>query len=580
MVKEEIPGRVATDSNQPEWLQADRRVCFFGRVGRVVSGVKTALACPVSWRALGWLFAFALVVRLTHVFAMASSPYFTHPVVDAGDYAAIGWSLARGPGYPEMVFWHPPGYPCFLGAIWWLVGDSFLAPRLVQALLGAMNVAFIAWMGGRLFGRAVGLASGVAAALYGMLIYFDAELLTPTLAIFAILATVLSAMLAKQSNRRALWACTGVLGGLSGIIVATSLVVPLIVVAFSRRRALWVLLGMVLALAPVTAHNLMRGHEFVLISSNGGINFWIGNNPKYDAMVSIRPDIEWRRLTGEPVRAGVHGQAASSRYFVGKSLRWAAAEPWAFVRLQAHKLRQLISGDELFRNQAIYPARLDSPMLSMLLWKVPGLAFPFGLLLPLASVGLWVGWRRARLQAAAVLGLSVMILAFFVAARYRMVLVPFLLVFAAQAVRWFVVEASRTQRRVAGGSAVALFLLANLGQGPMDNQMNPDAEYSLAIQLGQEGHMQKAQALFESAVAHRPNYAEAWLNLSVCYDSEGHGPEAKAAFARAFQLDREATVNLLRRFTTEGKPDVAEHLLAHLRELVSASPALFIPAAP
>jgi len=62
--------------------------------------------------------------------------------------------------------------------------------------------------------------------------------------------------------------------------------------------------------------------------------------------------------------------------------------------------------------------------------------------------------------------------------------------------------------------------------------------------------------------------------------AEGRARDAKAAFARAFQLDREATVSLLRRFTTEGKPNVAEHLLSHLRELVSASPALVTPAAP
>jgi hypothetical protein len=542
--------------------------------------LKATLAGPVSWRGLAWLFAFALMVRLAHVLAMASSPYFTNPVVDAGTYDAIGWSIARGDGYPEPVFWHPPGYPSFLGAIWWLVGDSYVAPRLVQAFLGAMNVAFIAWMGGRLFGRSVGIASGVAAAVYGMLIYFDAELLTPTLAIFAILATVISAMLAQQTNRRTLWFGTGVLGGLAGTIVATSLVVPLIAAVFSRRRALWVLLGTTLALVPVTAHNLIRGHEFVLVSSNGGINFWIGNNPKYDQMVNIRPDIEWQRLTKEPARAGHHGQAAFSRYFVEKSLRWATAEPWAFLRLQAHKLRQLISGDEIFRNHAIYPARLDSPILGLLLWKVPGLAFPFGLLMPLASVGLWVGWRRARFQAAVVLGLSIMVLAFFVAARYRMALVPFLLLFAAQAVRWLVVEADRKQRVVAGGCAVVLFLLANVGQGAMDSRMNPDAEYSLAIRLGQRGYIKQARGLFESVVSHRPDYVEAWLNLSVCYDEEGRALDAKAALARAFQLDRDETLRLIRRFTKDGKPEAAERLLSHLRELASTSPAVRTPAAP
>ena len=528
-------------------------------------------ASPLSWRSLTILFFCALAVRLTHVLAMTASPYFTNPVVDAADYASIGWAIARGHGYPEAIFWHPPGYPCFLGAIWWLVGDSFLAPRLVQACLGAMNVVGIAWLGGRLFGRTVGLASGGAAAIYGMLIYFDGELLTPTLAIFAILATVISATLAAQTHRRALWICTGVLGGLSGTIVATSLVVPVVAAAVARKRAPWILLGMALALAPVTAHNLIQGHEFVLVSSNGGINFWIGNNPRYDQMVSIRPDVEWQRLTQEPARAGVHGQAASSRYYVTKSLSWAAANPWAFARLQAHKLRQLISGDEIFRNHAIYPSRLDSPVLRLLLWKIPFLAFPFGLLLPLALVGLWVGWRRARFLAALVLGLSIMVLAFFVAARYRMVLVPFLLIFAVEAVRWFAIEAGRIQRPLAGACAAALFLVANVGQGPMDDRMNPDAEYSLATRLGTRGRVQEARALFESVVAHRPDYVEAWLNLSVCYDKEGLTREATYALARAFQADRVAAMSMIRRFTQEGRPEVAERLLAHLREMTGTA---------
>ena len=71
--------------------------------------MKSALAGPVPWRSLGILFVGALAVRLAHILAMTSSPYFTNPVVDAADYAAIGWSLARGHGYPEAVFWHPPG---------------------------------------------------------------------------------------------------------------------------------------------------------------------------------------------------------------------------------------------------------------------------------------------------------------------------------------------------------------------------------------------------------------------------------------------------------------------------------------
>lgn len=539
-----------------------------GSDGRAVAlnSVVSLPGLPRSWLML--LFGFALVIRLAHVLAMTGSPYFANPVIDAAEYDAIGWSLAQGRGYPERVFWHPPGYPLFLGAVWWLLGGSYLAPRLVQALLGALSVVLVAWIGGRRFGPRVGLAAGLGAAVYGMLIYFDGELLAPTLTIFLVLVTVACALRALDSQRWWWWAAAGVCGGLAGIVTATVLVVPLAIAWVARRKAIAVVLGTALVLAPVTLANCIRGHQLVLVSSNGGVNLWVGNNPNYQSMVEIRPDLEWRRLVDEPRRAGVHGEAAASRYFVGKVWAWAKTDPWAFLRLQAHKLRLLLSGNEIYRNHAIYPARQDSPLLAALLWKVPGLAFPFGVLIPFATLGLWVGMRRAPLLGVITLGLAVMVQVFFVTARYRVVLVPFLLVFAAEGGRWLVRVASRQQRIVAGLAMLALLLLANLGQGPMDHRMNPDAEYSLAVRLGERGHMKEAQALFESVVAARPSYVEAWLNLAVCYDQAGRANDAEAAVRRALLLDKEA-VRILQRFMGQGKPEAAQKLLEHVRAVVA-----------
>lgn len=524
----------------------------------------------LSWRQLALLAAFALTVRLAHVLAMASSPYFAHPVVDAATYETIGRSIAAGHGYPESVFWHPPGYPVFLGLLWALAGPSYLLPRLLQVAMGAANVVLVAWMGARCFGRKVGLASGIVAALYGMLIYFDGELLAPSLSLLGILGAVCLATLARERDRWWPWLLSGVVGGLAGVVVATTLLVPAVIAGFARRRAGWVLLGTALALAPVTARNWFRGHELVLVSSNGGVNFWIGNNPDYDQTVAIRPDLGWQRLVEEPRRLGIAGDESASRYFARKAWAWAAADPWAFLRLQAHKLRLLVAGNELYRNHAIYPARMESPILRALLWKVPGLAFPFGLLLPLGAIGLVVGARRAPLLVVLVLGLAATVLAFFVAARYRMVLVPFLIVFAVEAVRWFANERRRAPRAAAGIAFVVLFLVANLGQGAMDSRMNPDAEYALAMRLGEQGRMDEARALFESAVAARPTYAEAWLNLSVCYDAAGRVQDARAAFARAFTLDRSATLRMLRQFAKDGNQEISRRLLDHLREHVGA----------
>ena len=520
---------------------------------------------PSNLRPLALLFVFALAIRLVHVAAMTASPYFTNPVIDAAEYDRIGWAIAHGQGHPDKVFWHPPGYPYFLGAIWTVAGDSYLAPRLVQALLGAFSAVLVAWIGRRLFGRAVGLGAGIAAALYGLLIYFDGELLAPTLTIACILLSVALGLSAKDAGRRSLWVAAGAAGGIATVTVVPSIVVPLCLAGFAGRRAGWAVLGLAMVVAPATARNVVRGAEFVPISYNGGVNFWLGNNPSYDQMVGIRPDVEWARLVGEPASAGVRGKGAESSYFVRKAMRWAREHPVDFALLQAHKLRLLLSGQEIYRNQAIYPARATSPVLWLLLWKIPGLAFPFGLLMPLAAVGLWVGARRALLLVAVVAGLAATVVAFFVTARYRVVMVPFLLIFAAVGARWFVEEANRTARLVAGSAALLLFFLANLGQGPMDMRMNADAEYNLGLRLGERGHVREAAAFFESAVSSRPGYAAAWLNLCACYDQLGRPDDAQGAMDKALKADAEDTVANMTAFVRTARPEVAARLGKYIR---------------
>ncbi len=87
------------------------------------------------------------------------------------------------------------------------------------------------------------------------------------------------------------------------------------------------------------------------------------------------------------------------------------------------------------------------------------------------------------------------------------------------------------------------------------------------MRLGQRGHIQEAQSLFESAVAGRPRYLEAWLNLAVCYDSTGRPNDAEAAIRRALSLDLDGTAALLGPFLDEGKPEVAARLREHLHSI-------------
>jgi 4-amino-4-deoxy-L-arabinose transferase-like glycosyltransferase len=492
-----------------------------------------------AWPSTILVFAAALALRLGHVLALRGSPYFARPVLDGETYYWAARALADGEGWAERVYWQPPGYPYFLAAILRVAGPGFLAPRLVQALLGALTAALTCAIGTRVFGRAVGIAAGFAVALYGVLIYYDGELLAPSLAICLQMATLYCAVRAPTERGGRGWLAAGLLGGLTAVVNAPALVLLPILAIAARRWAAWLLLGAAIAIAPVTLRNWTGGGELVLISSNAGINLYLGNNPRYDETVGMRPGRDWQALVRAPRLHGVSGAGPASRFFVARVTAYAVSDPAGFLGLQARKVRLLLGGTEIPRNQEIYPARAWSPVLRALLWKVPGLAFPFGLLLPLAVVGLGVAWRRAPVLAASVILLGLTVAAFFVTARYRAPLIPLLGVFAAAGVRWAAVEASGRARTIAGGVAVAAYLLANLGQGPMPRRMNPDAEQGLAHWLEREGRRPDALALYERLAREAPGSFDAWYGVAQLATALGQRAEAERALAVIRSLEPE-----------------------------------------
>ena len=314
-------------------------------------------------------------------------------MLDAETYYWAARALAAGEGWAEPVYWQPPGYPYFLAAILWVAGPGFLVPRLVQAVLGALTAALTCVIGTRVFGRAVGLGAGLTVA-----VVWSADLLRrrATGAVAGDLSPDGDPLLrgaCADGARRARLARHGPAGGLTAVVNASALVLLPILALAARRRVGWVLLGAAVAVAPVTLRNWTESGELVLISSNFGINLYLGNNARYDAMVGMRPGRDWQALVRAPRLHGVAGAAPASRFFVERVRAYARERSRGVPRRSRRGSSGCSSdGTEIPRNQELYPARAWSPVLRVLLWKVSGLAFPFGLLLPLAAVGL--GWPR------------------------------------------------------------------------------------------------------------------------------------------------------------------------------------------
>ena len=474
------------------------------------------------------VFALALSARLYYLHEIRASPLFTAPVVDARTYTEEARYLSdvSFAGRPAP-FWQPPLYPVLLGGLFALAGEDLYLPRLIQAVIGALVCVLICLLGHRVFGAGVGVGAGFAAALYGPLIYFGGELL-PTL--LACCLNLLVLLLAIGEGGWARWLAAGVLLGLSALAVANVLLFAPVLLGYlywrqrQFRPPAFLLLGCALVIAPVAYRNWAVGGDLVLISHNAGINFYIGNNADYEQTTRIRPGRDWVELVEMPERrAGIEQPSAKSRYFFAQSWQYMTSEPLDFLRLLAYKGYLFLRGDEIPRNRDLYFARNDSSLLSALLWK-KGLAFPFGLIAPLALLGLFAFLRSSkppegRLLALFVACYALSVVLFFVTGRYRLPAIPVLLLFAACGVRVLWHRPWPALAAVAG-----LLVFCNVATGAMDREGNAHEHYYLGYAYEERDMPAHAARHYRRAIARDSTFAEPLLALAALHgEAERYG---------------------------------------------------------
>ena len=435
----------------------------------------------LAWR--GWdtcwliaIFAAALTLRLIYVLQLQSCPYFSDPVMDPGCHHEWAKAIIAGEDFWNGPFFRAPLYAWFLALIYQIFGpENQMAPRVVQAVLGSLSCCLLFMIGRRFFSRSAGVIAGLAAASYWIFLYYDAELLIPVLIIFLDLL-LLWLLLETQDRRKPLmWVACGLLLGLSAIARPNILLLAPALVAwlFVLHRPNWLralaysfclFIGSIAPVAPVTIYNYVVGHDRVLIATQGGVNFYIGNNEHSDGMSAIvkGDPAQWRECFEAQINRAEAAEGRKlkpsevSQWYFRQSLRFMRDKPAAAATLLLKKLSYFWSYWEVSNNQDI--RFITSHYTPIVRWLPLG----FGVVAPLGVLGLLLTFRRAKRLFPLwgfVLIYMLSVVFFFVTARFRVPVVVVLILLAGHAVCWLSGVLRRKQWKSLGLSALVLIAM-------------------------------------------------------------------------------------------------------------------------
>jgi tetratricopeptide (TPR) repeat protein len=336
-------------------------------------------------------------------------------------------------------------------------------------------------------------------------------------------------------------------------------------IALRRRRpaaaALFVL-ATLLPIAPVTLRNLRAGGEWVPISANGGINFYMGNNPDARRLSTLRPGPEWREMQELPVReAGLVKPGARDRWFLQQGLRFWADHPFEALRFTAEKALLLVHDHEIMRDFDFYWFRDHFSA-----WlRVPG--WSFALLFALALVGMVrarTGSAGERLLLLFLACYAAGVVLFFVTSRYRAPLVPVLAVFAGQGIAWIARRVRARDRRALATTAalvVAALGLSYVDLFGVDRVDEAEARYRVATTFEKRGEFEEALRRYDEVLGLAPDHPVAAARAALCAQMLGRTQEAVNRYENL--LDRhpnyaEAAINLATMAWKHGEPQVAQ----------------------
>lgn len=509
----------------------------------------------------------AAIFRAVYFFLDSRSPiFFDGLFLDSSVYDGWARSIAAGEWIGREAFYFPPLYPYLLGLFYRVFGHSYALVYLAQQLLGLLNLVLIFRIGEAVFNARAALFAAGLAALYAPFAFFETKILGTTLGLTLNLAALLFLVRAERSRDEPgawrPWLIAGAVIGVAALCLpGTILLAILAALNLARWRkdaALALAAGAFAALLPVLAHNLYVAGDPLLLSGQGGITFYQGNNPSARGLYNVVPG-----FSGAPERQAREEKAIAERdrgrtlrrseisaHFFRKGLAFVIGSPAQWLLLEGRKLLALFGTYEASTEYSLYRERGAIAWLWVAFLPYAALA-GLGLAAFVGAPGhsgasALLARRPARpgarneswtLPLYTLYAAGVPLL-FYISSRYRLPLVPVLAIYAGALLDRVASDLHRFgEVRFEAARAIGVALLVGLVSffplGAKNVTAEANVNYNIGNLLADRKAHEEAVRSFDAALAEWPTHAFALINRGNSLDKLGRPEEAIDSYRRA-----------------------------------------------
>ncbi|MFH0924639.1 MAG: glycosyltransferase family 39 protein [bacterium] len=381
------------------------------------------------------LCSMGILVRLLYVFQIKAIPHS-----DMATYESLARNILQLKAYTLNwcgPYYLPPFYPIFLASIFLLFKNSILAVRLTQAVIGGITCILIYFIGKKVTDKKVAIFASLIAIFFDVLVFYTGLLLVETLMGFFICLMIWMLLKIKKRIERdkGSWLLSLLTGILIGIASLTKpIILPFILfillwlfISIGIKKVVfknftWIVLGSILILLPWVIRNYRISGKILLTSTNGGSNFYMGNNPF---------DIEAPNLMeDEAIKRYETGSIEWSAFLYQKGWRFIKNNPKKWLKYAYRKFKRLWFGLENpwpmfpngdYKRELEFMGGINIPLFN---YKF---IFPFLLLGLVISIRTWRKWLLFYLL---LIHYSLIHIMYFAHERFRTPLLPILILFA------------------------------------------------------------------------------------------------------------------------------------------------------